>query len=247
MKVSDDRPRTLPRPEEKAEWVRSMFERIAPRYDRFNDVLSAGVHRRWRRRAIEALSPTAGETMLDLCAGTMDLARMVSERAPGARVVGADFAFGMLAGGRAKASGAPGAVWPVAADALRLPFPDAVFDGCIVGFGLRNLADYSVGLAEMRRVLAPSGRLVVLEFTTPPGRFFRSLYHLYFHHVLPRVGAAISGDPAAARYLPESVGVFPDPGSLATLLREAGFARVRHAYLTGGIAAIHYGQRSSDA
>ncbi|MDX1661215.1 MAG: class I SAM-dependent methyltransferase [Gemmatimonadota bacterium] len=231
----------LPDPDEKAAWVRSMFDRIAPRYDRFNDLLSAGVHRRWRDDAIDALAPKGGETFLDLCAGTMDLAVATSERAPGARVVGADFAFAMLDSGRGKAATAPGPVHPVAADALALPFPDGAFAGITIGFGLRNLADYATGLAEMRRVLEPGGRLVVLEFTTPPGKVFRALYHGYFHHVLPRAGAMISHDPAAARYLPESVKVFPDVGSLAGLLRGAGFERVRYRYLTGGIAALHYG------
>lgn len=243
MKVSTAATPTLPTPEEKAAWVRSMFDRIAPRYDLFNDLLSAGVHRRWRERAIDALAPRGGETHLDLCAGTLDLARLVSRRAPGARVVGVDFAPRMLAAGRSKADDAPGPVWPIAGDALALPFPDRLFDGIAIGFGLRNLADYAVGLAEMRRVLAPDGRLVVLEFTVPPGRPFRALYHVYFHHVLPRAGTAISGDAAAARYLPESVKTFPDPPSLAELLRGAGFARVRHAYLTAGIAAIHFAVR----
>ncbi|MBW3660631.1 MAG: bifunctional demethylmenaquinone methyltransferase/2-methoxy-6-polyprenyl-1,4-benzoquinol methylase UbiE [Gemmatimonadetes bacterium] len=233
----------LPPADEKAVWVRSMFDRIAPRYDRFNDLLSAGVHRRWRARTIDALAPTGGETFLDLCAGTMDLAVAISERAPGARVAAADFSIRMLASGREKAAATPGPVHPVAADALALPFPDAAFDGCTIGFGLRNLADYSQGLAEMQRVLAPGGRLVVLEFTTPPGKVFRALYHGYFHHVLPRAGALVSHDSAAARYLPESVKAFPDVRSLARLLREAGFDRVRYRYLTGGIAALHHGVR----
>lgn len=239
--VSTTRHEALPSPDEKAVWVRSMFDRIAPRYDRFNDLLSAGVHRRWRARTIDALAPRGGEAFLDLCAGTMDLAVAISERAPGARVVGADFAFGMLDNGREKAAAAPGPVHPAVADALALPFPDDVFDGITIGFGLRNLADYARGLSEMRRVLAPGGRLVVLEFTTPPNKVFRALYHGYFHHVLPRAGAMISHDPAAARYLPESVKVFPDVRSLAELLREAGFSRVRYRFLTGGIAAIHHG------
>jgi len=244
--VSDsDRPGTT-RPaerDEKAEWVRAAFDRIAPRYDLFNDLLSAGVHRRWRTRTVGALAPADGERLLDLCAGTMDLARGIADRAPGARVVAADFALGMLAAGRDKAAGAAGAVWPVAADALNLPFPDATFDGCTIGFGLRNLADPEDGLAEMRRVLVPGGRLVVLEFTTPPGKVFRSVYHAYFHHLLPRAGAVISGDPAASRYLPDSVARFPDAPTLAALLTRAGFRDVRYAWLTRGIAALHVGTR----
>ncbi|HUP20414.1 MAG TPA: ubiquinone/menaquinone biosynthesis methyltransferase [Gemmatimonadota bacterium] len=235
-----------PRPagrEEKAEWVRAAFDRIAPRYDLFNDLLSAGVHRRWRARAIRALAPADGERLLDLCAGTMDLARQISDRAPGSRVVAADFALRMLASGRAKAAAAAGTVWPVAADALSLPFPDATFDGCTIGFGLRNLADYEDGLAEMRRVLVPGGRLVVLEFTTPPGKLFRQVYHAYFHHLLPRAGAVISGDADASRYLPDSVARFPDAAALAALLTRSGFRDVRYAWLTRGIAALHVGTR----
>lgn len=219
--------------------VRSMFDRIAPRYDLFNDVLSAGIHRDWRRRAVSALAPAAGERLLDLCAGTLDLAREISTRQPGARVAAADFALRMLAAGRGKAAAAPGPVWPVAADALRLPFGDGAFDGCVIGFGLRNLADPVDGLAEMRRVLVRDGRLVVLEFTTPPGKVFRAVYHAYFHHVLPRAGALISGDRAASRYLPDSVRRFPDAPTLAALLRSGGFRGVRYAWLTRGIAALH--------
>lgn len=237
-------PAPFPSPAEKAEWVRTMFDRIAPRYDLFNDLLSAGVHRRWRERAIDALAPADGERFLDLCAGTMDLAVGISARAPGARVVGADFALRMLAAGRAKATAAAGPVWPLAADALALPFPDATFDGCTIGFGLRNLAEYEDGLAEMRRVLAPGGRLVVLEFTTPPGKLFRRAYHAYFHHLLPRAGAVISGDSAASRYLPDSVRRFPDAPALAMLLSNARFGEVRWAYLSRGIAALHSGVRA---
>ncbi len=219
-----------------------MFDRIAPRYDLFNDVLSAGIHRRWRRRTVDALAPRPGRRYLDLCAGTLDLAAATQERAPGAPVVGTDFSLPMLARGVAKLGGeAPRAV---AGDALKLPFPDAVFAGCTIGFGLRNLVDPEAGLAEMHRVLEPGGRLVVLEFTTPPGRIFRTGYHLYFHHVLPVAGGMIAGDRLAARYLPDSVSRFADPASLATMMREAGFAGVRFRYLTRGIAALHTGTRT---
>lgn len=224
-----------------------MFDRIAPRYDLFNDVLSVGIHRRWREAAIHALDPGEGR-WLDLCAGTLDLARALAARAPGALVVGADFSLPMLERGRAKLDGrklgrgGPG-IQPVAADALRLPFADRAFRGVGIAFGLRNLADPSAGLAEIARVLEPGGRLVVLEFTTPPGRVFRSLYHAYFHHVLPRAGAWISGEPAAARYLPDSVSRFPRAGELAELLAAQGFARVRYRWLSRGIAALHVGSR----
>jgi demethylmenaquinone methyltransferase/2-methoxy-6-polyprenyl-1,4-benzoquinol methylase len=236
---------------DKAARVREMFDAIAPRYDLFNDVLSAGVHRRWRTDAVDLLDPAPGSAYLDLCAGTLDLARLVAVRAPGARVVGADFSLPMLAEGRAKLAvhdaskvgEGPRGIQAVAADALRLPFPDGAFRGVIIGFGLRNLADYDAGLREMARMLEPGGRLVVLEFTVPPGRVFRGLYHAYFHHVLPRVGAWISGQAPAARYLPDSVSRFPRAGELAELVAAAGFARVRYRYLTRGIAALHVGYK----
>lgn len=243
MEVSTRHRSALPPADEKAAWVRAMFDRIAPRYDLFNDVLSLGVHRGWRARAIDALDPRPAGRYLDVCAGTLDLARGVADRAPGARVVGVDFVPRMLEAGRAKAAAAVGPVHPVAGDALALPVPDAVFDGCTIGFGLRNLADPAAGLAEMRRALAPGGRLVVLEFTAPPNRAFRAVYHAYFHHVLPWVGGVVAGDAAASRYLPASVARFPDPPALAGLFRDAGLDEVRWAFLSGGIAALHTGVR----
>jgi len=233
---------SLPDDGEKADRVRSMFDRIAPRYDLFNDVLSAGVHRRWRRRAIDALGPTNRARYLDLCAGTLDLAIAIAERAPRAGIVGADFALRMLRRGREKTEPRH-PVRVVAADALCTPFPDGSFDGVVIGFGLRNLADLDAGLDEIVRVLAPGGRLVALEFTTPPGRLFRSVYHAYFHHVLPRLGGWLARDQTAGRYLPASVARFPEPVALSDTMRSAGLERVRWTYLTGGIAALHVGTK----
>jgi demethylmenaquinone methyltransferase/2-methoxy-6-polyprenyl-1,4-benzoquinol methylase len=219
-----------------------MFDSIAPRYDLFNDLLSVGIHRFWRADAIDSLAPVPGHRYLDLCAGTLDLARAITTRAPGAIAVGADFSLPMLERGARKLNHRE-AVFSVAADALALPVANRVFAGCTIGFGLRNLVDYAAGLSEMRRVLEPGGRLVVLEFTTPPGKLFRTLYHSYFHHLLPHAGALISGDPDAARYLPNSVTDFPDCEALSDMLTNVGFSRVRYRLLSGGIAALHTGVR----
>jgi len=221
-----------------------MFSEIAPRYDLLNHLLSFNVDRRWRRRAIQALQweQSPGGVYLDLCAGTLDVASELAQR-PGfaGRVVAADFAEPMLRAGQTKIRGRP--VLPVTADALSLPLPDACCAGAIVAFGVRNLADVAAGLREVRRVLVPGGRYVILEFSTPRHAIVRSGYHLYFHHVLPRVGGFISGNRGAYRYLPESVAHFPSAGELAERMREAGFRDVGWELLTFGIAAIHVGSR----
>ncbi|MGH7614139.1 MAG: ubiquinone/menaquinone biosynthesis methyltransferase [Gemmatimonadales bacterium] len=219
-----------------------MFTAIAPRYDFLNHVLSLNIDRRWRRRAVARLGWEARPdgTYLDVCAGTMDLAAELARRA-GFRgsVVGADFVVPMLARGRSKAARAV----PVAADALTLPFPDASFDGAMVGFGLRNLADLDAGLREAARVLKPGARFVVLEFATPRFAPLRAVYLFYFRRVLPVVGRAVSKHTDAYTYLPESVLEFPDPDAFATRFTAAGFRDVRYDVLTGGICALHHGAR----
>jgi demethylmenaquinone methyltransferase/2-methoxy-6-polyprenyl-1,4-benzoquinol methylase len=154
-------------------------------------------------------------------------------------VVATDFAHPMLAQGAVKIRGAP--IAAACADSLVLPFMGATFDGGMVAFGVRNLSDVSAGLAELRRVLRPGSRLVVLEFTTPPNRLVRAGYHFYFRRVLPVVGRVVSGHPWAYTYLPESVGEFPGPRELAGMFERAGFREVGWRLLTGGIAALHWG------
>lgn len=219
-----------------------MFTAIAPRYDFLNHLLSFNVDRSWRRAAVARLGWEARPTgvYLDLCAGTLDLAAQLA-RQPGFRgtVLGADFVVPMLARGKGKA---PRAV-PVGADALALPFPDAAFDGALVGFGVRNLADLDAGLREAARVLKPGARFVILEFATPRWAPLRAAYFFYFRHILPAVGRMVSKHRDAYTYLPESVLAFPEPEALARRVAAAGFSNVGFELLTGGICAVHHGTR----
>jgi demethylmenaquinone methyltransferase/2-methoxy-6-polyprenyl-1,4-benzoquinol methylase len=228
----------------KRAYVRAAFEQIAPRYDLLNHLLSFNVDRAWRRRALRALdwSREPAGRYLDLCAGTLDVgAQLASERGFCGFIVGADFAVPMLRAGVGKASRATLA--PVAADAQQLPLADASVDGATVAFGIRNVASLDAALREAHRVLRPGARLVILEFTTPRSAVVRGLYHLYFHHVLPLIGGAISGHHSAYRYLPASVAHFPAEPELARRMTAAGFREVRWESLTWGIAAIHVGVR----
>jgi demethylmenaquinone methyltransferase/2-methoxy-6-polyprenyl-1,4-benzoquinol methylase len=227
---------------ERAGQVRRVFSEIAPRYDLLNHVLSLNIDRRWRKAAVEHLGweGVPEGTYLDACAGTYELALALAGREGfRGRVVAADFAHPMLAQGASKIIRAP--VAPVCADSLELPFPDAAFDGATVGFGVRNLADVRTGLAELRRVLRPGGRLVVLEFTEPPNRVVRAGYLFYFRRILPVVGRLVSGHQWAYTYLPESVKEFPGPKELGSLFEQVGFRDVGWRLLTGGIAALHWG------
>lgn len=230
---------------EKRAYVRAMFSDIAPRYDLLNHLLSFNVDRRWRRRAIRSLQwERAPEGLyLDLCAGTLDVAAaLASQGGFRGRVAAADFAEPMLRAGLDKTRGL--AVYATAADALALPLGDRACDGAIVAFGVRNLADLDAGFREVARVLRPGARFVILEFTTPRNAIVRSAYHLYFHHLLPRLGGWISGNRGAYRYLPESVAQFPSAPELARRLENAGFQGVRWESLTFGVAAIHAGVRA---
>jgi demethylmenaquinone methyltransferase/2-methoxy-6-polyprenyl-1,4-benzoquinol methylase len=225
---------------DKREYVRRMFSHIAPRYDLLNHVLSLNLDRLWRRSAVNALDigSDPGGTYLDLCAGTLDLARGIARhRDFRGRVVAVDFAEPMLQMGRSKVS--PDVGGPVAGDALDLPLADASVVGAAVAFGIRNVVDLTVCCREVYRVLAPGGRFVVLEFATPTVPILSTLYHVYFRRILPAIGGLISGHPTAYRYLPESVAHFPEGPELAQRLRDAGFATVRWRRLTLGVAALH--------
>jgi demethylmenaquinone methyltransferase/2-methoxy-6-polyprenyl-1,4-benzoquinol methylase len=226
----------------KRAYVRRMFSEIAPRYDLLNRLLSLNIDRGWRRSALSELDwPSRPEgTYLDLCAGTLDVGAMLA-RTAGFRgmVMGADFAEPMLRRGVGKAD--PRTLAPVTADAVSLPIADASLSGAIVAFGVRNLADLDAGLREVHRVLAPGGRFVILEFSTPPLALVRGAFHAYSHVVLPAIGRVVSGHPTAYRYLPESVDTFPTAAELADRMSGAGFVNVRWRHLTFGVVAIHVG------
>ena len=229
---------------EKRAYVRTVFEQIAPRYDLLNHLLSFNIDRRWRRRALHELGWAAAPDgrYLDLCAGTLDVgAELSRQRGFRGFIVGADFAVAMLRAGFGKAP--PSRLAPVAADAQQLPLADDSVQGATVAFGIRNVASLDRALAEVHRVLAPGARFVILEFTTPRSAVVRTLYHVYFHHVLPFIGGAISGHHTAYKYLPRSVANFPAEPELAQRMSDAGFADVRWTSLSVGIAAIHVGTK----
>jgi demethylmenaquinone methyltransferase/2-methoxy-6-polyprenyl-1,4-benzoquinol methylase len=229
-----------------AESVRTMFARIAGRYDLLNHLLSANVDRRWRRLVAERVAAHVGEggaRVLDVACGTGDLSLTISERVARAEVTGLDFCRPMLDVARRKADERRRAVPFIEGDALALPFDEGAFDAVTIAFGLRNLASVERGLSELFRVAKPGGLVCVLEFSRPVVPVLRQLFGFYFTRVLPRLGGAVSGSRGAYEYLPDSVSRFPDQQRLAGLMRAAGFERVGYQNLTGGIAALHTGAR----
>jgi demethylmenaquinone methyltransferase/2-methoxy-6-polyprenyl-1,4-benzoquinol methylase len=225
--------------EEFADQVRGMFDRIAGVYDLMNSAMTAGLHHRWRERAVERAEVGPGSDALDVCCGTGDLALELRRRiGPDGRVVGCDFSDPMLELARRK-SGDEGL--PVEfgwADALELPYGDASFDAVTIGFGARNLADLERGISEMTRMLRPGGRLVILEITRPQRQPLSGFYSLWFDRLVPVLGT-LAGDPDAYSYLPDSVRTFPEPERLAAMLDAAGLGKIRWLLLAGGIVAIH--------
>ena len=232
--------------------VREMFSGIAPHYDLLNHLLSLRFDIAWRRRVARRFHPLLdrrGARVLDLCCGTGDLALALAGQSTGqgAEIVGADFAHPMLVRACRKSASRPAgnSIAFLEADALALPFADESFDLVTTAFGFRNLANYRAGLAEFRRVLRPGGSLAILEFSEPRSALFGSLFGFYFRRVLPRIGGIISGNAGAYGYLPRSVRRFPQPPELARWMEEAGFTKVSFERWTGGIVALHTGERSS--
>jgi demethylmenaquinone methyltransferase / 2-methoxy-6-polyprenyl-1,4-benzoquinol methylase len=238
--------------------VRAMFDRIAAIYDPLNTAMTAGLHHRWRERAVDQARVGPGSNVLDVATGTGDLAIELARRVtPGGEVIGGDFAEAMLERARRKAAaGDPRVVQPRFewADALELPYDDDHFDAATVGFGVRNFADLGRGLAEMVRVVRPGGRVVVLEITTPTRPPLSLFYRLWFDRIVPAIGrlagalARLRSDAAGAAtiadaysYLPDSVKRFPAPAVLAAEMHDAGLTEITYTLTAGGIVAIHAG------
>lgn len=227
--------------------VRGMFDRIAGIYDLLNGVMSAGLHHRWRTRAVDLAAVGPGSRVLDVATGTGDLALELARRvAPGGEVVGSDFSEGMLA--RARGKPAPGGVemrfeW---GDALELPYAADRFDAATVGFGARNFADLGRGLDELVRVVRPGGRVVVLDFTTPTRPPLSLFYRVWFDRVVPQLGR-LTGNPEAYAYLPRSVKRFPAPAALAAEFERAGLREIHYLLTAGGIVTIHVGVVAAEA
>ena len=225
--------------------IAGMFDAIAPRYDLLNHLLSAGLDRRWREAAADALALPADAVVLDLCTGTGDLAAAVIRKAPRSTVVGVDFAGEMLRVARLKvrALGLAARIRLVRGDAARIPLRDASCEGATVAFGIRNVAEPGLALAEIARVLRPGGRLAILEFGQPRLPGVRTLYASYFRYLLPLVGRVVSKHKSAYSYLPASVGSFPAPPEFLQMCESAGFTRMRAVSLTLGIVYLYIGER----
>ena len=240
----------LPTPEEKPQYVRTMFDAIAPRYDLLNSVLSARMHHGWRRSAAEEAGLKAGDVALDVCTGTGDLAFELARRvgATGS-IIGSDFSAPMLDYGVKKAAkrGRQSDVAPVRfllADTLALPFAANTFDAATVAFGIRNVADVAAGLREMARIVRPGGRVVVLEFNQPRQPLFAALYRWYSFQALPRLGGLVSGRRAAYDYLPSSVAAFYSREEITAMMQNAGLTDVRITDLTFGSVVVHRGVKT---
>lgn len=229
---------------EHARTVREMFSRISPKYDFLNHFLSVNIDKGWRQVVRQKLSATLRDEkaiVLDVACGTGDLS-LELKRSAAARVIGTDFCYPMLEIAEQKSRSENVPIPYIEGDALALPFADQSFDAVSIAFGLRNLANWKAGLAEMKRILKPDGILVVLEFSQPVVPGFRQAFQFYFKHVLPKIGGAVSGAREAYEYLSDSVSRFPDQKELAEMMREIGFLEVAYQNLTGGVAALHTGR-----
>ena len=228
----------------KKEQVAEMFDTISPKYDFLNHLLSAGIDRLWRKKAIRLLALAQPKKILDVATGTGDFAIEALKLKPN-KIVGVDISEGMLAIGREKVKklGVEAVIELRKGDSERLPFSDNSFDAIIVSFGVRNFENLEKGLRDMQRVLKPGGTCVVLEFSKPRNALFRAVYNLYFKYITPNIGGFFSRDRAAYSYLPESVQAFPDGADFLRIYEKAGFTQTQCIALTFGVSSIYLGKK----
>lgn len=232
--------------DQKAGAVKVHFDRVAPKYDFMNSLLSFGIQHVWKRAAVRMLGVRPADTVLDVCGGTGDLAMLAARRTgPAGRVVIYDINFAMIQAGRHKIDPHPelAHIGYVQGDAERIAFPDGTFDCAMVGFGIRNLTHLKRGFAEMVRVLKPGGRLLCLEFSRPTNALFRRFYDVYSFTIMPALGQLLAGSAESYACLPETIRMFPLPDELAAILASVGLRDVRWASMTNGISVAHVGTK----
>jgi len=232
--------------DEKARLVRNVFDSVADKYDLMNDLMSLGIHRLWKRIAIDLSAVRAGERVLDLAGGTGDLTRLLKQRTGEAgEVVLADINAAMLRNGRNRLTdhGIAGQLYYAQVNAECLPFASDSFDCVCMGFGLRNVTDKDAALRSIHRVLKPGGRILVLEFSHPVDPLTGKIYDFYSFNLLPRLGAWVANDAESYRYLAESIRMHPDQNTLKAMMEQAGFERCEYFNLTRGIVAVHRGYK----
>jgi demethylmenaquinone methyltransferase/2-methoxy-6-polyprenyl-1,4-benzoquinol methylase len=231
---------------EKVDWVRRHFNRVAPKYDLMNTILSFGIQYAWKRTAIRMMGLSPGDRVLDVCGGTADLSIMASRRTgAGGLCVVYDINRAMLQAGQPKVKETPCGerIQFVQGDAENIPYPDQAFDAAMVGFGIRNVTHMEQGFREMHRVLKPGGRFMCLEFSRPVNPVFRWLYDIYSFYVMPFLGQLLAGSAESYSCLPETIRLFHLPEEIAAILTRIGFRQVAYRRLTNGIAVVHVGRK----